>query len=38
MKPAPPAYPPNLTRKLGTLATTNPQLFAIITKPAKDTK
>ena len=33
MKPAArPAYPPHLTRKLATLATTNPQLFAIITK------
>lgn len=38
MKPAQPPYPPHLTRKLAALATTNPQLFQQITKPAKDTK
>lgn len=30
MKPSQPPYPPHLTRKLRTLATTNPQLFALI--------
>lgn len=35
MKPATPAYPPHLARKLATLATTNPQLFQAITKGKK---
>lgn len=33
--PTPPAYPPHLTRKLATLATTNPQLHQQITKGKK---
>lgn len=35
MKPARPAYPPHLARKLATLATTNPQLFQQITRRDK---